>query len=121
MTTTTQTLLANVVYGQASGNYDGSSQDWYSNAVPAANYYAGNGSIQTIHIKLTGFQGIINLVASLGDDPEQAAWFPLAEFDYSSSPSTVEIAPSYTGNFVWVRAEVTDFTAGTIDRITINY
>ena len=118
---TVLTIIPSTTQGTPSGTYDGSSLDFTSLPVEAADYYQGNGSIQTIHIKLTGFQGIINLVASLGDDPEQAAWFPLAEFDYSSSPSTVEIAPSYTGNFVWVRAEVTDFTAGTIDRITINY
>jgi hypothetical protein len=49
MTTfSTVTMLDNVEYGSASGNYDGSSQLFYSNAVPAANYYAGYGSIQTI-------------------------------------------------------------------------
>ena len=45
---TTVTLLPTTVYGTASGNYDGSSQDFYGNSTPAANYYAGQGNLQTI-------------------------------------------------------------------------
>ena len=33
---TTETILGTTVYGTPSGNYDGSSQDWFSDAVQAA-------------------------------------------------------------------------------------
>ena len=118
---TTINILENVVHGVPSGTYDGSSLDFSSLPVEAADYYQGNGSIQTITLRVTGFQGIIRLVATLGDDPQQAAWFDLGEFDYSSAATTTTIAPSYTGNFVWVRADIVDFTAGTINFVTITY
>ena len=38
MTLNNETILGTTVYGEASGNYDGSSQDFYSDAVRAANY-----------------------------------------------------------------------------------
>ena len=36
------TLVPRTVHGEPSGNYDGSSLDWYSDPVKAANYYVGD-------------------------------------------------------------------------------
>ena len=47
MTLTTETLLPTTVYGTPSGNYDGSSTAFIGNAIPAANFYGGQGSAQT--------------------------------------------------------------------------
>ena len=47
MILTTESLLGNTVYGTPSGNYDGSSTEFYGDPVIAANYYAGLGAIQT--------------------------------------------------------------------------
>jgi hypothetical protein len=121
MTTTTQTILSNVVYGSASGNYDGSSQLFYSNAVPAANYYGGNGSIQTLFYNLTGFVGIIAIEASLSDLSEQAAWFVISERGDGITPDTGLTASTVTGNFTWLRARVEGFDGGTINSITASY
>ena len=55
----TQTILATTVYGQASGNYDGSSQDWYSDPAQAADYYRGRGGLQTVTFSLDQFEGRI--------------------------------------------------------------
>jgi hypothetical protein len=121
MTTTTQTLLANIEYGQASGNYDGSSQLFYSNAVPAANYYAGNGSIQTMFFNLTGFVGIVTIQATLNDLPEQAQWVDISERGDGITPDTGYTSSTVTGNFSWLRAKVAGFDAGTIGSITAVY
>lgn len=121
MTTSTQTILSGVVYGQASGNYDGSSQDWYSNAVPAANYYGGNGSVQTLFYDLTGFVGIITIQATLNDIPSQAQWFDISERGDGITPDTGYTSSTVTGNFSWVRARVEGFDAGTIDAVTAVY
>ena len=44
----TNTILSSTVYGTPSGNYDGSSQDWYSDAVQAADFFRGRGGLQTV-------------------------------------------------------------------------
>ena len=75
MSITTELLLDTTVYGTASGNYDGSSQDFHGNGVTAANYYGGHGSVQTVTIQVTGFIGIITLQATLDDSLGAAKWF----------------------------------------------
>jgi hypothetical protein len=120
MTFTTKTILDTTTYGTASGNYDGSSSDFNSNAVIAVNYYAGQGSIQTVTIQITNFVGKITLQASLNDTVESAKWFDVYEYEHLT-PRTDLHPVSLTGNFVWMRAKITDFEAGTINSITISY
>jgi hypothetical protein len=111
---TTQTLIDDVTYGSASGNYDGSSQDWYSNAVPAANYYGGQGALQTITYRLQDFVGIITIQATLNDLKESAPWFEVATYGDGSTVDTGTIPVNVVGNFTWLRAEITEFSGGTI-------
>lgn len=118
---TTQPLITNVVCGTPSGNYDGSSQDWYSDAVPAANYYGGQGALQTITYRLQDFVGIITIQATLNDQQESAPWFEVATFGDGSTIETGTIPVNVLGNFTWIRAHITEFSAGTIQAITAAY
>ena len=122
MTTySTQTLVSNVVYGTPSGNYDGSSQDWLTDAVPAASYYGGQGSLQTITYRLQDFVGIITMEATLNDQQESAPWFEIATYSDGSTMETGTIPVNVLGNFTWIRARITGFDAGTIQSITVAY
>jgi len=118
---TTQTLVDDVTYGSASGNYDGSSQDWLSNAVPAANYYGGQGSLQTITYQLQDFVGIITIQATLNDLQDSAPWFDIATYGDGSTADTGTVPVTVMGNFTWIRAEITEFSAGTIQAINVAY
>ena len=118
---TTQTLVSDVTYGSASGNYDGSSQDWFSDAVPAANYYGGQGALQTITYQLQDFVGVITIRATLNDLQNSALWFDIATYGDGSTADTGTIPTTVMGNFTWVRAEITEFSAGTIQAITVAY
>jgi hypothetical protein len=114
---TTQTLLSNVVHGTPSGNYDGSSQDWISDAVKAADYYQGRGGVQTIGFAVAGFSGSIVIEATLDSDVENAVWFNTLTFE----DSTVQRSESVVGNFTWIRARVQGFDTGTITAVTVTY
>jgi len=118
---TTQTLVSDVTYGVPSGNYDGSSQDWFSNAVPAASYYGGQGSLQTITYRLQDFVGIIRIEATLNDSQTSAPWFEVATYSDGSTVETGTIPVNIVGNFTWLRAEITNFNGGTIQAITAAY
>jgi hypothetical protein len=120
-TNTTQTLLPNTVYGQASGNYDGSSLLFYGNAVPAANYYNGLGNIQTMFYDLDGFVGIITVQATLNEIPTAAHWFDISERGDGSTIDTGYTSSTVTGNFTWLRARVELFESGTITSVTSVY
>lgn len=121
MNLTSEVILGSTTYGTASGNYDGSSQDFFSDVGRAADYYAGQGSIQTILIQVTEFTGRIRLQASLSDDPLAAEWFELYDYDQLAGPVTDYHPVTFTGNYVWIRAEILGFESGTINTITITY
>lgn len=115
-------ILSNVVFGVPSGNYDGSSQDWYSDAVQAANYYRGRGGLQTLMFHVAGFIGTIQIQATLDTVPTSVdtKWF-LTNTYSSNSPLTDYHPINITGNFSWIRLRVENFDAGTINSVTISY
>ena len=117
----TQALLTAVTHGTPSGNYDGSSQDWFSDAVKAADYYRGRGGVQTIGFSVTGFQGTIAIEATLDMDPDSAAWFNTLTYGNASTVITQTLSESVVGNFTWLRARIEHFEAGTINTVTATY
>jgi len=122
MAITRDTILDTTVYGNAAGNYDGSSQDWYSDPVKAANYYRGQGSIQTVTFTVQGFEGIMYLEATLAADPAQAVWFDTFTYgDGSTVPLTDYHPQAVQGNFTWMRVRIEGFSGGTINSVTIAY
>ena len=118
---TTYTILNTTVYGVPSGNYDGSSQDWASDAVRAADYYRGYGGLQTITFTVTNFIGIIYLEATLDPDPNTANWVNAYSIGDNSVALTDRHPASIVGNYTWMRVRVELFDAGTINSITIAY
>ena len=118
---TTETLLTAVTYGTPSGNYDGSSQDWFSDAVKAADYYRGRGGVQTIGFSVSGFQGTIAIEATLDTDPDSADWFNTLTYGDASTVTTQTLSESIVGNFTWIRARVEHFESGTINTVTSTY
>jgi hypothetical protein len=120
--TQTETVLDTTVHGTPSGNYDGSSQDWYSNAVQAAEYFRGRGGVQSIGITVTGFAGVMTFEATLDTLAADANWFTVLVYgDGSSVPVTDYRVETVTGNFTWIRVRVTGFEAGTINSVTVTY
>lgn len=120
MTTfTNESLLPTTVYGTPSGNYNGTSLEFIGNAIPAANYYGGQGSAQTALIETTGLLGIITIEGSLNDWTQQAEWFAIETYGNATVATTDTQAINMLGNFVWIRARVTEFTAGTINSANV--
>lgn len=122
MKTTTLQLLPTTSYGTPSGNYDGSSTDWSGVDRQAANYYGGFGGLQTVAFFLNGFQGKIYIESTLDFEPTtDSDWFKVYEFDSNTSPTTNNFSTNITGNFTWMRANVKDFSQGTITKLTVSY
>lgn len=122
MALTTKTLLPLTTYGVPSGNYTGNTPDFIGDAIPAASYYTvKGGGMQTAVITAAGFVGVVTLEATLGDIHEQAAWFEVATYGSATTPTSGTTAVNLLGNFVWVRARVTEFTSGTINSAILLY
>jgi hypothetical protein len=116
---TTLALLPATTFGTPSGNYDGSSTSFVGNAVPAANYYGGQGSVQTLTFSIANLVATLTTQATLNDDPTQPFWFDVYEVDSEGATNTVTDSP--IGNFSWLRVAVTNFTAGSITVATVTY
>jgi hypothetical protein len=110
---TTQTLVANV-------QYEGTDA-FISNVVPAANYYGGQGAIQTLLFDLFDFQGNIVVQATLNDLQDSAPWFEIANVIAADVAVTQVTSNTVIGNFTWIRAEITDFVSGNINVISASY
>lgn len=85
-----------------------------------AGFYGMGDGLHTVSFQVNGFTGIINIQATLATDPQSEDWFDISGAEYSGNNSTEVFVTNFTGNFVWVRA-VVNYTAGTVNRILINY
>lgn len=122
MKTTTLQLLPTTSYGTPTGNYDGSSEDWSGDRQQAANYYGGFGDLQTIAFYLNQFQGRIRIEATLDSDPvTDDAFFQVNRFDSTADPTTNNFFVNITGKFTWIRANVEEFSAGSITKVMMSY
>jgi hypothetical protein len=118
---TTLALLPETDYGIPSGNYDGSSAAFIGNAIPAANYYGGQGYIQTLDFNVSNLLGVVTTQATLSDSSEQATWFDIARYGDPANVTTGANSVTVLGNFSWLRVAVTDFSAGNITLATASY
>lgn len=121
MSVNTLTILGQTHYGVPSGNYDGSSLDFDSDGVKGVGYYRGQGSIQTIYQRVTGFQGVITIQATLDQNWETAQWANVNTFGDASTVVSGVYPVTLTGNYTWLRVRITGFSAGQIDSITVVY
>ena len=112
-------------------------------------FYSRSDGLHTIQYKITGFIGTITLEGTLVVDPTEDDWFgvlPNKGIDienlaidttgkvistvsdsstvlsktYTSSTDINEVF-NFTGNYVWVRAKITNWTDGTINVIRLNH
>jgi len=130
MPATATTLIASTTHGTATGNYDGSSIAFQSDSAKGDGYYGYSDGLHTVSWQLTGFTGTITIQASLVETPGSTDWFDVTLVDPAGTASgtsqaysteTSHKAFNFTGNFVNIRASITSFTAGTINKLRFNY
>jgi len=108
---------------------DSSTQTYTGDAVKANGYYGNADGKHTVQFSLTGFIGKVRIEATLATAPTASDWCTV-ELGNSSTNityleydtvTTTNISYNFTGNFVWVRAYVYDWTDGTVNSIRVNY
>ena len=124
---------------------------YFSNRVKGDGYFGSSEGIHTFQVQTTDFIGKIEVQASLASEPTDADWFTVtlggnnlnpvtltangltvdttglitgisnvSELRYTTATSTVKIV-NFTGNYVWVRSKVSEFTEGRIESLKINH
>lgn len=114
---------------------------YLSDKIKGDGYFGGSDGNHTIQIQLTNFLGKLEMQASLASEPVSTDWFtiPLSSnlgvdttgligaITTSSTTITYNTATTniksynFTGNFVWVRGKIFEFTQGTVNSIKYNH
>ena len=115
-------IISNTAFGDSNGgSYNGTDENWYSTRYQGRGFYGYSDGLHTFGYKLTDFEGQFNIQASLATNPTEDDWFDTgSSFGDDTSPFTGSGFINVTGNFVWVRVAVINFTAGTINRVLYN-
>ena len=96
----------------------------------AASYYMANNFLQTIIWNLGNsiggqspvyFAGTIKIQATLATTPGAFDWFDVYTLPISATPTGQSGYYNLEGNYVWLRAAVTQWTAGSILSIAASY
>jgi hypothetical protein len=120
MKTNLQTLLALTQYHTPSGQYDGVSLSFDSSTVKGPAYYNSK-SLATVAVFLNDFIGTLEIQGTLDSDPLTATWTTLQTYGNTTTPTIINTSDNITGNIVWIKAKINNFTSGTITKVTVAY
>jgi len=83
-------------------------------------YYGRTDGLHTVAYYLNDFAGEIKIQATLVLEPEETDWFTVSGTTAGdgSTVLTENTYRNFTGNFVWIRVLVENFTAGNIKKVT---
>lgn len=118
------TLLSITSFGNPSGNYDGVTTTFYSDKQKGDGFAGYTDGLHTVGYFPSNFVGDIVMQGSLATDPTDADWTDIAGTILSAGalvPASTAATINFVGNFVWVRAKVSNFTAGSISKIQYSY
>jgi len=119
MKTSSFTLIPSTTFGTAVGNYDGVSPDFSGVPAKAAAYYSKDKSLQTISWYLVGVEADITVEATLDANSDSTNYFPIHTFNAATLTENDFI--NIEGNYTWIRITITNFTAGTFNKISLGY
>jgi|TARA_R110001606_G_scaffold93674_1_gene207992 hypothetical protein len=103
-------------------------------------YYGRSDGLHTVQVDLAGFIGKVAMQGTLATNPVEADWFTLVLDSGKQSVDTTGLVATqsvtsveytsvitntknynFTGNYVWVRAYVSNWTDGTVNSIRLNH
>ena len=91
-------------------------------------YYGRSDGFHTVQYDLDNFLGTVVIQATLALEPSSDDWFTVDETEHtstsndsSSSTSDGGFVYNFTGNYVWVRAYVSNWSDGTVNSIKLNH
>jgi len=87
-------------------------------------YYGRSDGFHTVQYNIAGFIGTINIQATLAVDPTDDDWFTIYTQEYTvvnDEGATTSNFANFTGNYVWIRAYINNWTDGTVNNIKLNH
>ena len=120
MKSSSLTLIPSTSFGTANENYDPNDSDTFS-GIPqkAAAYYSKAKSLQTLAWHLTNFTGVLTIEATLDGSSDTSNYFTIHTVNGTALYEDDVI--NLTGKYTWIRATITGFALGDINKITVGY
>jgi len=89
-------------------------------------YYGRSDGFHTVQYNIAGFIRTMDIQATLAVDPGDADWFTLSNTtltstDDSSDYYTGSFIYNFTGNYVWIRVVLSNWTDGTVNSVKLNH
>jgi hypothetical protein len=109
-------------------------------------YFGSSDGLHTVQVNLTEFQGAVDIYGTLATTPTENDWSVVkleapgglasnrykldgngfitladASINYSITATTISSVFNFVGNYVWVRAKVSNWTSGAITSIQLNH
>ena len=119
MPSNSETILSNQVHPGDSTNETVTGDKYKGDG-----YYGRSDGFHTAQINLTSFLGTIELQATLAIDPTEDDWFNVYSQTHvlvNDEGTTGSTVTNFTGNYVWLRAKVSNWTDGTVSSIQLNH
>jgi hypothetical protein len=123
MPSTSETILT-----QNTHTGDSAIQTVTSDAFKGDGYYGRSDGFHTVQYDVANFLGTVVMQATLATTPESDDWFTLESTEHVSTSNDSSSVTSdggfiynFTGNYVWVRATVTNWTDGTLNSVKLNH
>lgn len=119
MSLTSQTILPTSTHVD-----DSAAQVLTGSKFPGDGYYGRSDGLHTVQYNLSGFLGTVSVQATLAVDPTETDWFTVYSSTYNPVNDTGETGShiiNFTGNYIWVRAHISNWTDGTIISIKLNH
>lgn len=136
MTTYSKVLLETTTH-----NFDDGVKDVTGPSVPGDGYYNRSDGIHTVQWTVSEFVGKIKLQAALSKNPTETDWFDISfgsvtEFSVDTTgkvstisnkfisytePTTGSFVFNFIGNYVWIRANVSEWTEGSVISMLLSH
>ena len=89
-------------------------------------FYNRADGLHTVQYVYSNFVGLLKIQATLSIDPEEKDWFslPETEVSFTVDPDGTDpksTAVNFTGNYVWIRAVIDNWTQGSVNKILLSH
>ena len=112
-----------------------------SERIKGDGYFGGSDGLHTVFWNVSQFVGTLEVQATLASEPVEADWVNVKltepgnrytvdttglitatgiETTRYTTPTTASKSYNFTGNFVWIRGHISEFTQGVMNGISIN-
>jgi hypothetical protein len=121
MPSTSETILSNQTHPG-----DSTTETVTGDKFKGDGYYGRSDGLHSIQYNVSGFIGTVVMQATLATNPTSDDWFTISNTEHTSTNDSAANGDgsyiyNFTGNYVWVRSYVSNWTDGIVQSVVLNH